>query len=78
MLLRPDPEYNNSRDIETLEKLSYDEALERAQQAANQLESLMGTYFTKPYQRDESRIGYFVSQCMLLLANRYVITSPEE
>jgi long-subunit acyl-CoA synthetase (AMP-forming) len=79
MLLRPDPEYNNhSRDTGTLEKLSYEEALERAQQAANQLEDLMCQYNTKPYIRDETRVNYFVSECMVLLANRYVITSPDE
>jgi hypothetical protein len=77
MHLRPDPEPNN-RDTETLEKLPYEEALARAEQAANHLESLMERYTTRPYQRDESRVKYFVSQCMLLLANRYVITSPGE
>ncbi len=77
MLLQPDPEHN-SRDTETLERLSYEEALARAQEAANELENLMECYSAEPYLRDNSRIDYFVSQCMLLLANRYVITSPEE
>ena len=77
MHLRPDQE-PNSRDIETLEILPYEEALARAQQAANRLEDLMCQYNTKPYIRDETRINYFVSECMVLLANRYVITSPDE
>ena len=71
MLLMP------NGDTATLEKLPYVEALSRAQEAANQLESLMGQYTTKPYERDESRVEYFVSECMSLLASRYIITSPE-
>ncbi len=77
MILRPYQE-PNGRDTGTLGKLSYEEALARALQAANQLEDLMCQYTTQPYLRDESRVEYFVSECMVLLANRYVITSPAE
>ncbi len=63
-------------DTATMEKLPYEEALGRARESANQLEGLMQMYTTKPYERDESRVDYFVSECMLLLSIRYVITSP--
>ena len=71
MLRRTDEE------TETLETLSYDEALWRAQEAAEGFENLVKQGTEESYERDESRVEYFVSECMSLLSDRYVITPSE-
>ena len=64
-------------ETETLEILSYDDALGRAQEAAEGFEDLFKQGSEESYQRDESRVEYFVSECLSLLADRYIITSSE-
>jgi hypothetical protein len=58
--------------------LTYEEAYQRAWEAAEQMEELMGQYTDEPYARDEARVASFASDCLSLLANGAVITSSCE
>lgn len=55
--------------------LTYEEAYQRAWEAAEQLEELMGQYSDEPYVRDEARVASFASDCLSLLADQAVIAS---
>jgi hypothetical protein len=52
--------------------LSFEEAQQRALQAANELEELVGT----SNEVDEARRNYFASEYMALLAEKFVIAPP--
>jgi len=56
--------------------LTYEEAHQRAWEAAEQMEELMGQYTDEPYMRDEARVASFASDCLSLLADQAIITSP--
>ena len=56
--------------------LTYEEAYQRAWEAAEQMEELMGQYTDEPYTRDEARVASFASDCLSLLADQAMITSP--
>ncbi len=47
-----------------------------AQELAERLERLMGEFTDVPYTRDEGRYEYFVSRCLSLFEQRYVIEGP--
>lgn len=55
--------------------LTYEEAYQRAWEAAEQLEELMGQYSDEPYVRDEARVASFASDCLSLLTDQAVVTS---
>ena len=58
--------------------LSYEDAYQRAWEAAEQMEELMGLYTDEPYTRDEARVASFASDCFSLLADQAVIHSPND
>ncbi len=57
--------------------LHFKEAEQIAQELAERLEQLMGQFTSEPYKRDETRYNYLVTQCLSLLARRFVIEGPE-
>lgn len=56
--------------------LTYEEAYQRAWEAAERLEDLMGQYTDEPYVRDDARIASLASDCLAFLSDHVVITSP--
>lgn len=65
---------NTSDDGEIV--LTYEEARQRAWKAAEELEELMGEYTDEPYIRNEARVASFASDCLSLLSDHVMISSP--
>ncbi|HEY0755161.1 MAG TPA: hypothetical protein VGD98_14475 [Ktedonobacteraceae bacterium] len=67
------PRFNEPAIEEDSCVLTYEEAYQRAWEAAEQLEELMGQYSDEPYVRDEARVASFASDCLSLLSNQAMI-----